>query len=45
MKPHFAMMVRYNAWANVRIYARLARYPTNLTERTWARSFALCTVY
>jgi uncharacterized damage-inducible protein DinB len=23
MKPHFAMMARYNAWANVRVYAEV----------------------
>ena len=45
MKPHFAMMARYNAWANARLYAEARAvseesYRKDVdTDRIWMRRF------
>jgi uncharacterized damage-inducible protein DinB len=33
MKPHFLMMARYNAWANVRLYKMAGALPEELYRR------------
>ena len=33
MKPHFLMMARYNAWANLRLYKMAGALPEELYRR------------